>query len=339
MIKNIYAFFACAFLSSSAFGLGVGVDSVQAEPKIDNQAKLDAIEAAQDALDDKKNRVAELKDALEKLKFAELIAATGNTQGTKIIDSGSNAFLNDGQDLVALSPANKAALRSGLADELVQAEDEVAQKQETVVAAKATLEEGGEVVVDPQVSAGEGDPSAKVNFRYTYNFGNSAFFTSAVEIGSSPDDTPDNLAAAFATNGGNVDFSLSGGRSWFLFSAEDIRFTPSFTFTYSGFTASELDLESGGTAEVDTEVQSSTLSVTLAFEKKYFLSVGHSYHEVLENDATEFSDLLDHERTTVVRAIFAVGGDTDRLLVLERAHPIGNESAQLRLSFITSLNF
>ncbi|HCS66368.1 MAG TPA: hypothetical protein DIW64_21130 [Cellvibrio sp.] len=198
----------------------------------------------------------------------------------------------------------------------------------------------GEVVVDPQISAGEGDPTATINLRYTYYFDEKMFLTSAIDIGATPNDTADKLAAGFAMNGGNVDFSLRYGyRFEYIGRSGLISFIPSLSYTYSGMTASELDLQSGGTTEVDTEVQSATLNLTVAFGKQYFLALDHSYHDVSEREASEFSALLDQKRTTVVRAIFAMDEEAKRLLVLERAHPVGNESAQLRISFITSLAF
>jgi hypothetical protein len=336
MIKQnfICAFFVC-FFSSSAFGLGVGVDAVQAEPVVEHKSTSDA----EQALKNKKDEISRLKLNLFKFKTSLLAVSAANPDKVKIFASDNLKSALAGKELTNQSPETLEAAIERLQNDLDAANAQKAQLQKDLDAAKAAQEgKGGGVMVDPQVSAGEGDPSAKVNFRYTYNFKNSSFFTSAVEIGSSPDDTPDNLAAAFATNGGNVNFSLGGGRSWSVFKTKDIRFIPSFTYTYSGFTASELDLNSGGTAEVDTEVQSSTIRLMLAFEEKYFISLDHSYHDVTGKDGSEFSNLLDQERTTVVRAIFDLG-DKERLLVLERAHPIGNEGAQLRLSFITSLDF
>ena len=333
----IYAFLSCAFLSCSAFGLGVGVDAVQARPLEPKSTAV--IQTLKYGLNEYKEQSKQLQDFSDAVRKAITSVKSGGADKASIAAPSKfgSIKLND-----KLEKLDLQTLENTLAQVEYALAETKAQENELNNALES--EEGnqsqGEVVVDPQISAGEGDPTATINLRYTYYFDEKMFLTSAIDIGATPNDTADKLAAGFAMNGGNVDFSLRYGyRFEYIGRSGLISFIPSLSYTYSGMTASELDLQSGGTTEVDTEVQSATLNLTVAFGKQYFLALDHSYHDVSEREASEFSALLDQKRTTVVRAIFAMDEEAKRLLVLERAHPVGNESAQLRISFITSLAF
>ena len=340
-------FIAClsmllASLSNSAFSLGVGVDTVQTKSEVIQSAT--DIHMTRDNLAKKITEGKKLKELIQLVKntyyVKQKIKDNKVLQAPAIIATSNFLTIKEGDDLSKLS--DKDLLEKNLELETALSEIKLSEKElkDTLETEEREQEKNGKVAVDPKISAGEGDPTASINLRYTYKFEYNMFLTSAVDIGSISNDTADNLAAGFATNGGNIDFSLKYG--YFVeFEGMDgvIRFTPTLSYTYSGVTASELDLEAGGITEVDTEVQSGTLGLTVSFGNQYFLALDHSYHDVSEKEITDFATLLDQKRTTVVRAIFAMDEDAKRLLVLERAHPIGNESAQLRLSFITSLAF
>lgn len=335
----IYTFLLCAFLSSSVFGLGVSVDAVQTKPvKVVDAA---AIKVAEKELKDVKDKAKRLEDLLQAVQDAELEVEKNSAAPADVLAPSTFLSIKANDSLTNLTSDELLEKRLALTGALEVLKAEEAELNNEIYAEKGKVDSSGDVVVDPQISAGEGDPAATIQLRYTYRFNEKLFLTSAIDIGSTPSDTADKLAAGFAMNGGNVDFTLRSGYKFEYTKGLDglISFIPSLAYSYSGVTASELDLQSGGTTEVDTEVQSATLNLTVAFGKKYFLSLDHSYHDVSEREASEFSALLDQKRTTVVRAIFAMDKEAKKLLVLERAHPVGNESAQLRLSFIASLDF
>lgn len=325
-------------MSGSVFGLGVSVDAIQTKPV--TVVDTAAIKVARKRLDEVDAETKRLKVLLQAVQAAESEKEKSVANPVEVRAPSAFLSISANESLTKLSSDQLLEKSFALKEALDILKAEEAELNNAVEVEEAKQDSGGDVVVDPQISAGEGDPAAAIQLRYTYRFVDKWFLTSAIDIGSTPTDTADKLAAGFAMDGGNVDFTLRSGYR-FEYRGLDglISFTPSLAYAYSGVTASELDIQSGGTVEVDTEVQSATLNLTVAFGNKYFLALDHSYHDVSEREESDFTALLDQKRTTVVRAIFAMDEEAKRLLVLERAHPVGNESAQLRLSFITSLDF
>jgi len=331
----------CCILSTSlchdAFSLGVGVDTVQAKPSVTTDNSFE-IASAKNELIEKQKEITKLKSLLHSINNA-IVAKVQKDNNVRPAPYDFLALKKD-DDLSKLDEEELTEKLYALETALNKAQTNEREAKDTLKNAEQNNKNEGKVAVDPQIAAGESEPSASINLRYTYGFKYSMFLTSAVDIGPTRNDTADKLAAGFAINGGNVDFSLKYGYTKEFDGIDGtIRVTPTLGYTYSGVSASELDLQAGGATDIDTEVQSATLGLTTAFGSQYFLGIDHSYHDVSEKQASEFAALLDQKRTTVVRAIFAMDKSAKRLLVLERAHPIGNESAQLRLSFITSLAF
>lgn len=316
---------ASPLVAGQVHALGVPVDSFQAQ----NNKNHEISEA--------RKNLAQSRMELESLTLKsqeDIKSLMGGDGGLKSLGDLSALENMDCEDQ-NFSQGDKA-----LCEKVKALVDEV-KKNENLVKQLSKDAPTGEVKVEPKLeTAGEGVKPA-INFRYSDSFvGERLLFTAGLGIGAKEEGSLEEAANGFAVNGGNVNFSIKSGWKFSPTGDPDrIHIVPSSSLTYSSVTAEDLDTESGSTVDVDTEVMSATLSLTASFKRQFFIGVDYSYHDVYGDKESDFYKLLHSETTTVFRVAFATDKTQKNFVVLERAHPIGDESPQLRLSFVTSLDF